>query len=88
MVFNLVNRVAPIPIVHLDPRGLLLTCSTTLPVRAGDEIYPPKGGGFNLAYGNKMSTITQKMPKLELKFCCFLLNHEIDNFCNWPVFHQ
>ena len=53
MVFNLVNRVAPISIVHLNPRGLLLTCSTTLPVRAGDEIYPPKGGGFNLAYGNK-----------------------------------
>jgi hypothetical protein len=50
MIFNLVNRVAPIPIVHLAPCGLLLTCSATLPVRAGDEIYPPKGGGFNLTY--------------------------------------
>jgi hypothetical protein len=49
MVFNLVNRVAPIPIVHLAPCGLLLTCSATLPVRAVDEIYPPKAGGFNRA---------------------------------------
>ena len=31
MIFNLVNRVAPIPIVHLDSPDWLLTCLATLP---------------------------------------------------------